>query len=109
MITMYDVKSVLKSIESARVQANLRKEDLARGVGRTKGWYTQIMAILNHPNPKRQVRLSVEALLKMAEVLNVTPGSLLPGPNPAKNPSPIDLDDYIRGIVRDEIVKKQEK
>jgi len=106
MIGVYDIRDVLKSIESARVQAKLRKEDLARGVGRTKGWYTQVMAILNQPNPKRQVRLSVEALLKMAEVLNVTPGSLLPGPDPAKNPSPIDLDDYIRSIVREEINKK---
>lgn len=106
---MYDVRTVLQSIESARVRAKLRKEDLARGVGRTKGWYTQIMAILNQPNPKRQVRLSVEALLKMAEVLNVTPGSLLPGPDAAKNPSSIDLDDYIRAIVRDEVNKKHEK
>ena len=106
-MSMYDVRDVLKSIECARVQARLKKEDLARAVGRTKGWYTQIMAILNQPNPKRQVRLSVEALLKMAEVLNVTPGSLLPGPDAAKNPSPVDLDDYIRAIVREEVEKKK--
>lgn len=109
MIAVYDVKEVLQSIESARVRAGMGKEGLARAVGRTKGWYTQIMAILRNPKPKRQVRLSVEALLKMAEVLNVTPGSLLPGPDPAKAPFPVDFDDYIRDIVRDELIKKEKK
>jgi transcriptional regulator with XRE-family HTH domain len=88
-------EDIIRLIEAAMQERDFNKAKLARALNKSRGWASQLM--------KNQINISVQTLLEIAKVLNVSPGSLLPGSNP--KPSALSFEEYIRQICKDEMIK----
>jgi len=89
---------VLLKIKEAIKAKGWKPVRLAREFGYSDAWISNIM--------KGKRSLDVNTLIKIAEILDIDPASLLPGTNPEKKPA---FDEYIRNIVREEIEKAVKK
>jgi len=90
---------VLKRLKGALKKNNQKAVWLARELGYSDPWISQIMS------GKRA--LTVNMLLKIAEKLKIDPTSLLPA-DEDKIPD-ISFEEYIRRIVKEEIEKIKNK
>jgi len=95
---MGDDDFVLSRIGEELKRKGLYQSHIARSLGMTNAWISKIL------NGKR--RLSVDVLLKIADILEVDPASLLPE---SKHKKLMNFEEYIRAVIRDEIIKYNEK
>jgi len=90
-------KVLLKIKESLKAKG-LKPVQLARKLNYSDSWASYLM--------RGQRSLTINQLIKIAEILDIDPASLLPGTNPQQKPA---FDEYIRNIVREEIEKAVKK
>lgn len=89
---MYSVDDVLEIIFAELEKKNLKPTHLAKGIGYTASWMTQIK--------KKDVNLSVKNLLKMANFLKIEPNLLMPGKKEIKKIPKISLNEFIDLIIK---------
>ena len=89
---------VLNKIKKTIEEKGIRPVQLARKLGYSSTWSSLLMS--------GDRGLTVNQLIRIAEILNVNPSSLLP--NISKKPD-FKLEDYIKFIVEEEIKKQLKK
>lgn len=85
---MPNIDDILRLIDVELKRRGWFRTDLAEALGRSDAWLSKIM------NKKRGI--SIQALLDIANALNVDPASLLPGENPAELPT---FEEYLKSII----------
>lgn len=89
---------VLSKIKEALKAKGLKPVYLARKLNYSDSWSSYLM--------RGQRSLTINQLIKIAEILEVNPASLLPGENPDTK---IEFEEYLREIIREEIKKAIKK
>jgi transcriptional regulator with XRE-family HTH domain len=89
---------VLLRIKEALKAKGLRPVNLARKLNYSDSWASYLM--------RGRRSLTVNQLMKIAEILHVEPSSLLPHANPEPKP---EFEEYVRSIVRDVVQEELEK
>ena len=95
---MPNIDDILRLIDIELKRRGWFRTDLAEALGRSDAWLSKIM------NKKRGI--SIQALLDIANALNVDPASLLPGGNPVELPT---FEDYIKSIIDEHMEDKARK
>ena len=90
----YEIDTIFQLIDTEISKKGWKRGDLARALNKTEPWLSNIM------NKKR--KLTVQALLDIANVLGINPCSLLPGNNPTPKP---DLEDFVWDIIKKRLDK----
>lgn len=91
---------VLKNIDAILFEKGKRRAYLGKALGKSRGWISQVMS--------GKIMLGIDTLLDIARVLGVEPSSLIPPPREGGAAYKPSLEEYVRGIVRDEIVRQVE-
>lgn len=89
---------VLIKIKEVLKTKGLKPVHLARKLNYSDSWSSYLM--------RGERSLTINQLIKIAEILEVSPASLLPGENPEGK---MEFEEYIREIVIEEIEKALKK
>jgi len=95
------MKEIALLIDDILLRKDWKRTYLARQLKKTDSWMSQMMS--------GKINLTVPNLLEIARILEVDPRSLLPSPNPDEKSRAASFEEYVRGIVRDEIGMKGKK
>jgi transcriptional regulator with XRE-family HTH domain len=89
------MKEIALLIDDILLRKGWKRTYLARQLKKTDAWMSQMM--------NGKINLTVPMLLEIARILQVEPRSLLPSLGSNESSKAANFEEYIRGIVREEL------